>query len=74
MLQMMLYMAEVVQIIGAILLIAIGIGIILYTLLRKSPSVPHEDEPDEVPESEPTEEGADGEESEPAEASDTEKE
>lgn len=40
MLNMMLYTAEIAQIIGAVLLIAIGLGVILYTLLRKSPAAP----------------------------------
>ncbi len=63
MLQMMLYMAEVVQLIGAIFLIAIGVGIILYTLLRKTPSIPREDEPFEAEEETAETENSDGEES-----------
>ena len=48
----MLYMMELAQIIGAIALIGIGVGIILYTLLRKSPSLPSEAEPTAAPEAE----------------------
>ena len=60
MLQMM-YMAEVMQIIGAILLIAIGVGVILYTLLRKSPTAAREEEMRAIEEAEDAEAESDAE-------------
>ncbi len=65
----MLYMAQVTQIIGAILLIAIGVGVILYTLLRKSPVVaePEADAEETAPDGADTDAEETAEESEPAE-------
>ena len=69
----MLYMMELAQIIGAIALIGIGVGIILYTLLRKSPSLPTEAEPTAAPaEPDSAEDLASEETEETAEAAPTE--
>lgn len=48
----MMYMAEVMQIVGAIALIAIGVGVIVYTLMRRSPTVEREQELRAIEESE----------------------